>query len=126
MATSQTVRTIVLDAGEDLRTKQFNIVKLNATSGIILVAAITDDPIGILLNKPNTGERAIVGLLDGSIQKVLAGAAIVAGAPVAIDATLGLAGAAAAAGNTNIGIAVTTGVDGSMMEVLTGQWKTEA
>ncbi len=120
MATNQTMRTIVLDAGADLSGSQFNIVKLNATQQVILPAAVTDTPVGILQNKPASGERAIIALLDGAILKVKCGAAIVAGAPVGLDATLGLAGAEGAAGEMNIGTAIETGVDGETFEILTG------
>ncbi len=127
MATNQAMRTIVLDAGADLSGDQFKIVKLNTAAQVIIVALETDFPIGILQNKPGAaGERAIIALLDGAILKVQAGDTIAAGAVVGMDDANGLAGAEGAAGELNIGVAVTPGVDGEVMEVATGRWRTEA
>jgi hypothetical protein len=57
-------------AGGDLRTKQFHFVKLNNAGQVVIVAAITDVPVGILQNKPNTGEDAEI-MCDG-ISKLVA------------------------------------------------------
>lgn len=46
-----------LVASADLRTHQFKFVKLYSTAGqVAAIAAATDLPIGVLQNKPNTGE----------------------------------------------------------------------
>jgi hypothetical protein len=52
--------TISRPAGADLRTSQYLFVKLNATGAVILCAAAGETGIGVLQNKPNTGEAAIV------------------------------------------------------------------
>lgn len=49
-----------LAAGADLRTKQFYFVKMSANNTVTVCAAVTDKPIGVLQNKPNTGEAAEV------------------------------------------------------------------
>lgn len=50
-------------AGGDLRTKQFYFVKLSANLTVVICAAVTDLPIGVLQNKPNTGDTAEVTML---------------------------------------------------------------
>ena len=64
-------------ADEDLRTYQYHIVVLDATSGKVrLPNAATDIPLGILQNAPNTDEAAVVALIgSGGISKVVTGAA---------------------------------------------------
>ena len=51
----------------DLRTKQFYIVELSGNNQVDVADAATDIAIGILLNKPNTGEVASVMTLAGAI-----------------------------------------------------------
>lgn len=47
-------------AGGDLRAKQFTFVMLNSSGEVISCTGATDNPVGILQNKPNTGEMAEV------------------------------------------------------------------
>lgn len=47
-----------LPAHSDLRTKQFYAVKLLSTSDLDVVSDDADQPIGVLQNKPNTGQAA--------------------------------------------------------------------
>lgn len=69
---------ITLQAGADLSAKQFYFVKLNAAKQVIVCAAATDVPIGILQNKPAaSGEDAIVRFFGHS--KVSANASLTAG-----------------------------------------------
>lgn len=65
-------------AGADLRTKQYCFVKLHTDGTVIAIAAVTDNPVGILQNKPNSGEMAEV-LLFG-ISKLKGNAAMTLGA----------------------------------------------
>ncbi len=46
-------------AGEDMRTKQYYAVQLDAHGKIEVAEGATDNVVGILQNKPNTGEAAI-------------------------------------------------------------------
>lgn len=68
---------ISLEAGADLSSAQYQIVKLSG-SGVILTAAITDVPIGVLQNDPASGEVATVTV--SGITKVVASDAISVGA----------------------------------------------
>lgn len=62
-------------AGADLSAKQFYFVKLDTTVGqVVVCAAATDIPIGILQNKPTSGEEAEIVALG--ISKVSADAAL--------------------------------------------------
>lgn len=51
-----------LVAGADLSaaTNQFRFVKLSAARTVVLCAAITDRPVGVLQNRPQNGEAAVV------------------------------------------------------------------
>jgi len=60
---------ITFVADQDLRTKQYFLVKMQATGtpmGVILASAVTDACIGVLQNEPNTGEAAVVRVLGTS------------------------------------------------------------
>ena len=121
MATTQTMRTIVLDAGADLSAAQFELVKLNTAQQVILVAATTDIPIGVLQNKPDaSGKRALIALLDGAILKLKAGAAITAGALVGLDGTFGRGGAPGDAGEVDVGVALDAADDGDVFSFVSG------
>jgi hypothetical protein len=69
-----------LFAGADLRLHQFKFVKLNAAKQVVLCAAITDDPIGILQDTPNTGQAANV--CAHGVSKLSSNVALTAGALV--------------------------------------------
>jgi hypothetical protein len=64
-------------AGEDLRTKRFYFLKLHTDGTVLLCAADTDNPIGILQNTPNTGQMATV-MVDG-VSKVVGSADLALG-----------------------------------------------
>jgi hypothetical protein len=68
------------EAGADLSALQYHFVKLNSSGQVIAVAAITDTTIGILQNKPKSGEAATVWM--AGISKLRASAGIAAGALV--------------------------------------------
>jgi hypothetical protein len=77
-----TVQSFV--AGADLTASQSLFVKLNASGQVVPVTAITDSPIGVLLNAPASGFEALVALTG--IIKVIASAAVTAGAVLSVDA----------------------------------------
>src|SRR5712664_178464 len=58
-------------AGADLSTHQFKYVKLNTSGQVILCAAATDKPYGILQNKPVANQAAEV-MRDGLSKNVMA------------------------------------------------------
>jgi hypothetical protein len=68
---------ISLAAGADLSAKQYHFVKLSG-SGVVACSAVTDVPIGVLQNAPESGEVAEVSV-DG-ITKLVAGGALSVGA----------------------------------------------
>jgi hypothetical protein len=59
-------------AGADLSSKQFYFVKLHTDGTVILCAATTDVPYGVLQNKPTSGQTASV--MVSGISKVVGGA----------------------------------------------------
>lgn len=65
-------------ASEDLSSKQYFIVQLDATGGIEVAEGATDFIVGVLQNKPESGQAATYRFLGTS--KVQAGGAITVGA----------------------------------------------
>lgn len=64
-------------AGGDLSAKQYHFVKLNSSGQVVIVAAATDKPLGILQNAPASGGVAEVML--AGISKVVADADLAIG-----------------------------------------------
>jgi hypothetical protein len=56
---SQPLKHTFVAAG-DLSAKQYHFVKLDTDGKVVIVAAITDKPIGVLQNNPASGEEAEV------------------------------------------------------------------
>jgi hypothetical protein len=92
MATYREALVVSFVAGEDLRNYPFAPVRLDATGRVVLAGA-NERAIGILQNKPNTGETASVMLYG--ISKAVAAGAISIGSPVvaAADGQVAAAGA---------------------------------
>jgi hypothetical protein len=65
---------ISLSAGADLSTKQYYFVKVNSSGDAVVCAAVTDIPIGVLQNKPTSGEAAEIVVVG--VTKVSADATI--------------------------------------------------
>ena len=51
---------ITLEAAADLSAKQFYAVKVDANGKAAVCAAVTDVPVGILQNKPTSGQAATI------------------------------------------------------------------
>ena len=49
-----------LKAGADLSAKQFRFVKLDSSGDVVVCAGVTDIPIGVLQNKPTSGQAVEV------------------------------------------------------------------
>tara|TARA_R100001143_G_C3325719_1_gene116964 strand:- start:257 stop:646 length:390 start_codon:yes stop_codon:yes gene_type:complete len=64
-------------AGADLSSSQYYFVKLSTTDTVVVCAAATDIPIGILQNAPTSGQEATI-MVTG-ISKVSADAALAIG-----------------------------------------------
>lgn len=66
MATEKPLFLMSFEAGGDLSTKQFHFVKLSGTGrGVVICDGATDKPIGVLQNKPTSGQIAevmVIGL----------------------------------------------------------------
>jgi hypothetical protein len=113
MAFEQGLQTISMPVNADMSAKQYFIMK--ASAGKAAVAGAGQQPIGILQDDPAADGRAGCIGIDG-ISKVVAGAAISAGAYVASDAN-GKA-VTAASGDIAVGIAVTAAsADGDVISV---------
>lgn len=69
-------------AGADLSAAQYTAVKFNSAGAVVAVAAITDIPIGVLQNKPTSGQTAEVLIVGGTKFK--------ASAAITLPATLGV------------------------------------
>jgi len=116
MATQQLAAytTITLPAGADLSAAQFKFVKLSA--GTVVLGAAGNDCIGVLLNKPASGEAAEVQI--AGITKVQADVALAtSGTKVMCSAD----GQAAVATSTNhvLGRTISTAAAaGELVEVL--------
>lgn len=72
------VLVLALKAGGDLSSHQHKFVKLNADNQVVLTAAITDIPLGILQNKPDASGKGATVLVIG-VTKIQANAALSAG-----------------------------------------------
>ena len=116
MATSTPVLALPCLAAADLRTKQYRFVELTAANTVNACNAATDLVYGVLTNKPNTGQGAAVTVLG--VEKVIAGAAVAAGARVGTD-NQGRAVTKTADADLSSGIAQTAASQaGELIEVL--------
>lgn len=97
MSTSEALVTVTLEAGADLSAKQFYAVKINTSSKAVLAAA-GEVAIGILQNKPTSGQSASIAISGKS--KAVFGASATVGGPVASDASGKLVNATKASTNT--------------------------
>tara|TARA_B100000131_G_scaffold321364_1_gene371894 strand:- start:1672 stop:2061 length:390 start_codon:yes stop_codon:yes gene_type:complete len=88
-----------LTAAADLSSKQYHIVKLASATTVNVCSAITDVPIGILQNDPESGEVAEICFMG--ISKIVADGTIAAGNLIATSAD-GQADAVAAGTDTTV------------------------
>ena len=73
---SPSINLGTLTAAADLSSKQYYFVKLASATTVNVCSAITDLPIGILQNNPESGEQAVVQIFG--ISKVVADGTIAA------------------------------------------------
>ena len=105
-------------AGADLSAKQFFIVKLTAAGIVGLASAATDAIIGVLQNKPTSGDNADVKLRNSAgTGKVIAGGNIAINDRLTANAD-GKAIATTTAGNQVFGRAIETAVAGDIFEYM--------
>lgn len=109
-------------AAADLSAGQYRGVKVTAAQSVNFVAGSTDKSIGILQNKPTSGQMATV-MVDG-VTKAEAGAAIAAGAVVMFNASGKVITATAT--NQGIGVALTAaGADQDLITVVLRYYGTQ-
>lgn len=73
-----------LVAGADLSAKQYHFVKMSADNIVIACAAVTDKPIGVLQNKPISGQAAEV--CSAGVTKIVGDADLTAGDTIGTSA----------------------------------------
>ena len=100
---------IAIAAGADLRTMQYKAVAIGGT-----IAAANDAAVGLLQNKPNTGEGAAVAYAGH--MKGVAAAALTAGNRVKVTTSGFLA--AVASGDGSCGKVLKTCTSGSTVEII--------
>jgi hypothetical protein len=76
---------VTLVAGADLSALQYTFVKLNSSGQAVAVSAATDVAIGVLQNKPTSGQEAEVLIVGGT--KIVASAAATLGTALNIGTT---------------------------------------
>lgn len=113
---SQSVKDLEITraAGADLSAKRYYIVKLDTAGAIVLAAAATQNIVGVLQNKPQSGEAGIYRF--GGTTKVIAGGTIAIGDWVTSDSA-GKAVATTTDGDITIGRALESAVSGDIFEV---------
>ncbi len=130
MASVQSTRAVNMIAGQDLRGDLYEILQVEDDGGVgkvIKVTAVTQVIIGVLGENPDgaattDGETVPVVLLQG-VLKMKAGGTVTAGDIVVADTDAGRVVTVAdiatlVADSFAIGIALETGVDGDIVEVL--------
>jgi hypothetical protein len=112
MSVIQTPITFTAVAGADLSAKQFHFVKVSAANQVN-TCGDGEAGVGVLLNKPKSGEPALVQI--GGLSKVVVGAGLTAGARV-MSSSAGKA-LTATTGKNVLAVLTQTGTgDGSIVE----------
>lgn len=119
MAQYQEGNHIAFKATSDLSTKQFYIVKLDSTENVaVLASAATDKLIGVLVNKPKSGETMDVYARNASgTGKVIAGGDVTIGSYITSDGN-GKAIVTTTAGNAILGVALEAAASGDIFKYL--------
>jgi hypothetical protein len=119
MASEAVLRKIpALKANADLSAKQYLFVKIAAAKAVDVCSAATDRPVGILQNKPTSGQNAEVAFLG--VSKVVCGGTITAGDQIGTDANGKAVSLAAGTDTTKfvVGIALEAGASGRIISAL--------
>lgn len=114
MATSNNPQMLTLEAGGDLSTHQFKLVKQHTTANQVVLCGDGENAIGVLY-EPSAAAGRAVAVANGGVVRGYAGATIAIGAKVSSDAN-GLFTTAVATDHV-LGTAKTAGANGVMMEV---------
>ena len=113
MATQEVLTTITLIAAADLSAKQFFGVILDS-AGKAALAGTAGQVIGILQNKPTSGQAAIVAI--SGVSKAAAGGTCTMGKPISADSAGKFVDSST--GQRAIGRAMETGAAGRTIRVL--------
>lgn len=114
MASQENFTAVTLEAGQDLSTKQYCFMTVAADGQIDPTGAGLMAQ-GVLQDQPAAAGRAALVAIEGKV-KVVCGAAVTRGGPVASTST----GTAtnATTGNIILGTALETGASGRIIEIL--------
>lgn len=116
---SQPLKIGTLTASADLSSKQYYFVKISGSGTVTVCSGATDRPIGVLQNKPTSGQPAEIVVVGHT--KISCDAALTAGNAIGTSAD-GQADAKTAGTDTTeyiVGIALrTTGAAGEIGEAL--------
>ncbi len=105
-------------ASADLSSSQYYFVKMSGDNTVTVCAAVTDKPIGVLQNKPESGDQAIVRVFG--VSKVSADATLAAGnvAGTSADGQCQPVSAGSETTVFNCGQVLTGGAAGTLQSVL--------
>ncbi len=120
MAWELPVLDLSLEAGADLSTKQFYLIKLDPAGRAVLAGA-AERAIGVLQNNPLAGETAQVRVLG--VSKVVSGNSFGVGTVLASDAA-GKAVTSASAKPIGISLEAATGADQIVSVLVIPGWET--
>ncbi|MFA6213551.1 MAG: hypothetical protein WC714_29205 [Candidatus Obscuribacterales bacterium] len=109
MATSGDKETIAIAAGADLSTFQYKIIAVDGT-----LAATNAVALGVLLNKPKSGEHATIAYA-GHMKAYVGGGSVAAGAQLAVTTSGYLITNATSTGGI-VGKAITAAASGALCE----------
>lgn len=120
MAWELPVLDLSLEAGADLSSKQFHLVKLTS-SGKVDVSGASDRPIGVLQNDPGSGHAAQVRVLG--VSKVVSGYSFSVGTVLASNAS-GKAITSSSAKPIGIALEAATSADQVVSVLVIPGWET--
>ena len=115
MASAQSLPEITLDAGEDLSSNQYYVVKQSTSDGDAELADTAGERVlGVLQNDPESGEQAAICVMGPTRLKI--GGTVTAFQPLQAD-TDGMA-IVGTTGDYIFAMALEAGVDGDVIEAL--------
>lgn len=112
---SELEQVVSLPANADLSTKRYYIVDINSSGKVVTQSSAGGRAVGVLNNKPSAADEA-AAVQIGGVAKVILGGTVTAGDNVQSDANG--KGITAASGDSVLGIALTSGVSGDIVNVL--------
>lgn len=122
MAHEERLRSTSYVVDVDLSGAQYKLIKMNSAGHGIAFAAATDVPLGILQNKPTSGQTATVAM--AGVSKMICSAAVAAGNLIGASADgRGAPNPAGASGIYIIGVARTATANAN--EVFSVEFSTE-